>query len=219
MLTPNKSSNMKKYIALIVFVCSSFISFAHSPDASTIVLAEQKNNVWVLQINASLTAFQQEVRTHFADTPYKTPEEFQEMVLEHIKNNLYITFNGDQQIQLSHGIVKLGHETKVVFEVMNIPSNIESTLITNTVFSDISRNQSAFMIFKNGFTKDHFNLNSDNDHTLKLIVKENSFVETTQQNAGLSFPFIIITLILLLFVGLLAKKLIELKQKSVSVNT
>lgn len=212
-LTPNKTNNMRKFILLIVFVCSSVISFAHSLDASTIVLAEQNNNLWILQINASLTAFQQEVRTHFADTPYKTPEEFQEMVLEHIKNNLNITFNGDEQIQLSHGVVILGHETKVVFEVLNIPSNIKSTVITNKVFSDISRNQSTFMIFKNGFTKEHFNLNNDNDHTLALVVNENKFVEETQQNASLSFSFILIALFGLLGVGILTKKLIELKEK------
>ncbi|MEP2279942.1 hypothetical protein [Maribacter sp.] len=205
---------MKKYILLIVIVCSSAISFAHSPDASTIVLAEQKNSTWVLQINASLTAFQQEVRTHFADTPYKTPEEFQEMVLAHIKNNLLISFNNGEQITLGKGIVKLGHETKVIFEIKDIPASIESAVISNKVFTDISRNQSVLMVFKEGFVKDHFNLNQANDHTIALLVKDNKFVETAQQNANISPSLIIIFLLAFMGLGYLIKKMLELKTKS-----
>ncbi len=57
---------MKKYILLFVAVLFSMAGFAHNPDVSTIMLVEKENNSWVVQISASLTAFQQEIRTHFS---------------------------------------------------------------------------------------------------------------------------------------------------------
>ena len=102
---------------------------AHQADISTTMLVEKENGTWVLQISSSLTAFQHEIRTHFAETPYETPEEFQQMVIEHIKNNLQLSFNDSQNITLGKGDVRLGHETKVVFQVFGIPSDIKSVLV------------------------------------------------------------------------------------------
>ncbi|WP_423999989.1 hypothetical protein [Maribacter sp. IgM3_T14_3] len=209
---------MKKYILIYITGLFSLLGYAHNPDASTIMLVEKENNIWVLQISSSLTAFQQEVRTHFAETPYKTPEEFQQMVLEHIKNNLDISFNDGSKITLGQGMVKLGHETKVVFEVFGIPSDLQSIRVRNTAFKDIGRSQSALFIFKDGFSKDQFILNNDNDHTLNLKVNGNKFVEASQQNAGVSPSLIILGLIGSICLGLLIKNIFLLKEKSVSEN-
>jgi len=168
---------MFKKIIFFSFLLATITVKAHQPDVSTTMLVEKENNVWILQISASLTAFQQEIKTHFSETPYKTPEEFQQMVLEHIKNNLKIRFNEDQEITLSDGYVRLGHETKVVFEVFGVPAQINSVLVKNTAFEDIYKNKSALVLLKNGFNKEHFMLNEANDHTLSLQVDENEFVE------------------------------------------
>lgn len=173
---------------MILIICLLFMAMtvkAHQADVSTIMLVEKKDNSWVLQISASLTAFQQEIRTHFAETPYQTPEEFQQMVLEHIKNNLHLSFNGVGDISLSNGMVILGHETKVVFKVFGIPSEINSVLIKNSAFKDIHKNQSALFLFKEGFSKEQFVLNSANDHSLALVVNGNEFVEAGHNEAGL----------------------------------
>ncbi len=192
-------------------------SFAHNPDASTTMLVEKENNIWVLQISASLTAFQQEIRTHFAETPYKTPEEFQKMVLEHIKNNLEISFNDGENVTLGKGTVRLGHETNVIFEVKGIPSDISSVRVENKVFKDIPRNQSALFLLKEGFIKEHFVLNNANDHTLALQVEGNAFVERSQQKADLSSPYIILIVITALGLGFLAQKLILGKKKALEI--
>ena len=199
---------MKKYILLFIIGLFSMASFAHNPDFSTMMLVEKENDTWVLQISASLTAFQQEVRTHFAKTPYKTPEEFQKMVLEHIKNNLAINFNDGEFITLGQGVVKLGHETKVVFEVLGIPSNIYFVKVRNTTFKDISRNQSALLLFKKGFSKEQFVLNNANNHTLALEVTGNKFVKATEGNADLFGNGI-----LLIVLGAIASTLMALKSR------
>ena len=208
---------MKKQLLVFVFGLFSMASFAHNPDASTTMLVEKENNIWVLQISASLTAFQQEIRTHFAETPYKTPEEFQKMVLEHIKNNLEISFNDGEIISLGQGMVKLGHETKVVFEIIGIPSDITVPYIENKPLRIFSRNQSAFFLFKEGFTKEQFILNNANDHTLALQVEGNAFVERSQQKADLSSPYIILIVITALGLGFLAQKLILVKKKALEI--
>ena len=184
---------MKKYLLLLIVLFSS-LSFAHNPNTSTTMLVEKENNTWVLQISASLTAFQQEIKTHFAETPYKTPEEFQQMVIEHIKNNLNIVFNDSQTITLSKGIVKLGHETKVVFEISGVPLDIKSVFITNSTFKDIYKNQSGLLVLKAGFKKEHFILNNKNSHTLKLIAGDDKFVVEEKKENSFSTTIVYVSL-------------------------
>jgi hypothetical protein len=190
-------------------------SFAHNPDVSTTMLVEKENNIWVLQISSSLTAFQQEVRTHFAETPYKTPEEFQQMVLEHIKNNLEISVNNGSKITLGKGIVKLGHETKVVFEVFGIPSDLQTIHVKNATFNDIGRSQSVLFVFKNGFSKDHFVLNNANYHTLNLMVSGNEFFETGKNEASLISYQLVFVLIGIMGFGFLIQTFYLLKRSRV----
>ena len=192
---------MKKQLLVCIIGLISMASFAHNPDVSTTMLVEKENNTWVLQISASLTAFQQEIRTHFSETPYQSPEEFQQMVLEHIKNNLEVSFNDGALIALGPGMVKLGHETKVVFEVLGIPSDIKSVRVKNTTFADISRNQSALLLFKEGFSKDQFVLHNANNHILELQVKGNTFVEAGKSKASFFSPYFGLLLIGLIGIG------------------
>lgn len=199
---------MKKYISVCIVVLCSMLGYAHNPDVSTTMLVEKENNIWVLQISSSLTAFQQEVRTHFSETPYKTPEEFQQMVLEHIKNNLEISYNNGSKITFGQGIVKLGHETKVVFEVFGIPSNLQSLQVTNTTFKDIGRSQSALFIFKDGFSKDQFILNNENEHSLELKASGNKFIESNKLKASFNSTFAIIIVISLLAFSFIVQKTI-----------
>lgn len=190
---------MLNKLIVLVFLFISISASAHQPEGSSTMLVEKENNTWILQISASLTAFQQEINTHFSETPYKTPEEFRQMVIEHIKNNLDITFNENQGITLSAGTVKLGHETQVVFEVFGVPSEIKSIVFKNSVFKDIYNNQSALMVFKEGFNKQRFVLNNKNNHTLKLLTDQDTFVLESKNEASF-----LSTKILFLVIGILA---------------
>ncbi|NNE78111.1 MAG: hypothetical protein HKN31_13695 [Pricia sp.] len=175
---------MYRKILFIGLFLISFAAIAHNADSSTTMLVEKDDGTWVLQISASLTAFQHEIRTHFSETPYKTPEEFQQMVVEHLQNNLQFNFDG-QDITFGKGIVKLGHETKVVFEVFGIPSKINSVTVKNSAFEDIYKNQGALLLFKKGFSKEKFVLNSANVHTLNLEANGDKFVEVSQNKASI----------------------------------
>lgn len=194
---------MKKYISVLVLGLLSMASFAHNPEVSTTMLVEKENNVWVLQLSASLTAFQQEIKKHYVETPYKTPEEFQAMVLEHVKKNLHISFNKGEEVTFSKGIVKLGHETKVVFEVIGTPSDIKSAIITNTVFKDVHRSQGALVILKEGFEKKQFILNGTNDYTISLQADNNQFTQIVEQKASMLSSIVIVSLLGIIGLGFL----------------
>jgi len=202
---------MKKIILVFIFVFFSIFTKAHQSNISTTMLVEKENNVWILQVRASLTAFQQEIKTHFAETPYKTPEEFKEMVLIHLRNNLKIILN-DKNMILKKGYVKLGHETNVVFELVDIPNKIENLKITNTAFQDIYKSESALVILKEGFTKERFMLNVKNKHSMLLNVDKNKFVNAnTTETQFATSTFFIILICSLLFLMLLFSKLQKLQ--------
>ena len=192
---------MIRNILVLCLLASSWMAQAHQADLSTTMLVEQNEDQWVFQIRASLTAFQYEVRTHFAETPYKTPEEFKDFVIEHVKNNVTIYFNETDSVTLRNPYVKLGHETNVVFEVVGVPKNIESIFVKNSSFNDIHRNKSALVLLKKGFEKEQFVLNNDNEHSAELIVNEKSFELKDNQNisvASFSNSYMKLGLIILL---------------------
>lgn len=215
---------MKKFLLTVYAGLLSMVSYAHSPSTSTTMLVEKDDNSWVLQISASLTAFQQEIRTHFSETPYKTPEEFQQMVLEHISNNFAISFNDGEEIILGKGIVKLGHETKVVYEVFGIPTDVQSVRVKNTAFDDIYKSQSVLLLFKKGFTKEQFVLDNANDYTLALKANGNKFVQVSQSKAGFSLngllivAFLLILLAFAVVIGLKPIRNIEAQNKSHEIS-
>ncbi|MEO9511347.1 MAG: hypothetical protein ABJN84_05475 [Flavobacteriaceae bacterium] len=154
-------------------MCNNMVLLAHQPDLSTTMLMERENGQWVLQLSAALTAFQHEIKMNYP--AYKSPQEFREMVLQHLKKNLNIYIN-ETGITLENGQVKLGHQTNVIFEVQGIPNHIDDVLIQNKSFKNIHGNQNTLLILKNGFKKKQFVLNNANDHTVWLEVNNNSFV-------------------------------------------
>jgi hypothetical protein len=210
---------MKKLALIIIFLSSSTLMQAHQPDISTTMLVQQDNKTWVLQVSGSLTAFQTEIRKQFANTPYKTPEEFQEMVLEHMKNKINITINNQNaEVKLTHGIVKLGHETKVVFQVMGVPDDIKQIEVSNTAFSDINRSQSALVLLKSGFNKEHFVLNKSNNFSIKLKTEGNTFVKQIDNQASFLSTKILLGLFLTALIVFLIQKIKSKKHIPVPVQ-
>ena len=177
---------------------------AHQPDVSSTVLAESGDNQWVLQVRAALTAFEYEIHHHFGADSYKTPEAFQELTLNYVKDNISILFDGANVAKLKNGVVKLGHETNVVFEVEGIPQNFSNVEFKNSSFKDISRNQSALIILKKGFSKEQFILNNKNRHTVSLAVQDSKFIAVSNSNTTTAMTDIYLLLGVLVFTGVVA---------------
>jgi hypothetical protein len=159
---------MKNWL-FFLFLMSCSTGFAHQPDISTTMLYQRDDGKWMLHITSSLTAFQAEVRTRFSGNAYGSVEDFERLVLQHVRKNVLFCINQRDTLQLGNAFVKVGHETSVVFEVAGMPENIASVQAQNTSFKDIYSNQSALIILEKGFPKEHFVLNNDNEHRVNLI--------------------------------------------------
>lgn len=170
----------EKILILLSILCFALTAEAHSPDVSSTILSEQEDGKWVLQVRAALTAYEYEIHQHYGSTAYKTPEEFRQLVIQHIQKNLSVQFDQENTITLSNGVVKLGHETNAVFEVIGVPKKFSSVEFKNSTFQDISRNQSALIIFKKGLEQKQFILNDANQHTAQLQVKDGQLLSLNQ---------------------------------------
>lgn len=167
---------MTKWIICLGLLLGYGVAEAHQPNLSSTLLVEQEDNKWVLKVGAALTAFEYEIESHFGESSYTTPEEFQKLVIQYTQENISILFNKENQAILRGGIVKLGHETSVIFEVVGTPESIQSLKVKNSSFSNISRNQSALIVLKDGYAKEQFVLNDSNMHTADLKLKNAKIV-------------------------------------------
>lgn len=166
---------MNKFIIFFIILCNAQIGFAHGADISTLVFKENKDQTWSLQVRSSLDAFRKEVKTYFYDCPYKTPEEFNEQVLEHFENTLKISINDNEKISLENGKVKLGHEAVVFYNNIKLPKNFNSIKITGTMFKEIYRSKVKILIIKSGFENIPFMLSKKNRFSVDLHAEDNHF--------------------------------------------
>ncbi len=158
---------MKQLLLLFVLALAGNL-YAHQSDVSTTMLVEQEPGKWQLYLNCSLNAFEYEVKQHFGEQSFTTPEEFQDLVLQHLQRNLDVRFNGGNRAVLSGGKVKLGHETGVVFTLVEVPDGPRELRLTNTVFADIHQNRSILVVLMKDREKVQLELSADNAHTAHL---------------------------------------------------
>lgn len=186
----------KKLSTLLGLLCLSLSAYAHQPDLSSTILAEKGENEWVLQIRASLTAFEYEVEARFGESAYATPEEFRELVNEHLQKEIILRFNDGTVTALKDGMVKLGHETTATFQLTGLPKEITSVMVRNAAFSNISRNQSALYLVKEGFDRKQFVLNDDNGHSATLEISGTHFVlAESGEKAGYLLPILLLSVV------------------------
>lgn len=172
-----KTFTTRVFLTIMLSVLFSFNVKAHDPSYSSTILIEQEDGSWVLQIHSALTAFEHEVHTNYGKDSYKTPEEFNNLVIQHLLKNLSIKSNSKNTVTFKNGYVKLGHESSAVFEVVGIPKKVTKVLFTNSSFKDVHHNQNTLIISKKGFKKQNFLLNDSNQHSVELKVSKSQFVK------------------------------------------
>ncbi|CDF78883.1 conserved hypothetical protein [Formosa agariphila KMM 3901] len=156
---------------------------AHQTNLSSTVLVEQENQKWVLQVSASLTAFEYQIEEYYGKSSYSTPKEFQKLVVDYVRAHVAITLNDNQLAVLTQGMIKLGHETSVTFQLSEMPKDIQLLSVYNGSFSNISRNKGVVYILKEGFNREQFILNNDNNHTVKLRTADSKFELVKQEES------------------------------------
>ncbi len=167
-----------KFFFLLLFMIMSKIAFAHNPDLSNIIISKTDNGQVILQINSSLTAFQQEVNFINGQGVYKSPEDFRNLVIKHFNTSFSMIINGNDTLQFKNPKVFLGHETKLVAEITGLPDSINSIQLKNELFKDIHRNQSVVIFLLDGFPKEKFTLNTDNQQEINIALRNGNWVNS-----------------------------------------
>ncbi len=193
---------MKKLLKSIVIAVVSLTTLsvsAHQPDYSSIILIEQETGEWTMQLNASMTAFQYEVRNAYGDNSYSSPDEFNQLLLTHLKDKIAIQMNGET-MTMGTGLVKLGHETAVVIELSGIPEGLDEIFISNLAFKNIHHSQAVFSIIREGLDKSRFVLSEENDYQVRVTLEENQVLIAETPSQG--FPIMLVSTAILIGLGL-----------------
>lgn len=149
--------------------------YAHQPDLSYSLLSKAENGKYVLQISSSLSAFEEEIIYNYSKDAYKTPKEFKELVKKYFDKNVFLIVNEKDTLKFSNPLVLLGHETKFVVEVENIPDNIKSVYYKNNMFKDMHNNQMSVIMLVDGFPNKEYVLKNGNNQTILLEFENNQW--------------------------------------------
>lgn len=206
-----KKKNNKQWSFILALILTSFASHAHQPDLSTAVLSKTDTGKYILQITSSLSAFEGEIDYLYSKDAYKTPEAFKKLVVDHFNKNVFFIVNGKDTLKFSEPLVLLGHESKLIVEVLNVPKNINTLYFTNTMFKDMPHNQMAVIMLVDGFPKAQYVLENTNEQTVQLELKEGTWfpVENTEiaiKKFGYIFVFLVLLMIPLLCVNYYNRK-------------
>ena len=174
-----------KSVVLILFLLCTNIVHAHQPDLSNLMIYEQ-NGKYILVIKSSLTAFEGEVDYLFGKNAYKSPEEFQLLVIKHFQKNCKLIMN-NEPIKLINPKVILGHETTLFAELSLVPKKISSIYVKNTLFKDMPVSLCEMILTLNDLPQKQYLLNNVNNYEVELQLENNSWtvVENDSPNTTL----------------------------------
>ncbi|MEQ6166142.1 hypothetical protein AAOE16_03015 [Ekhidna sp. MALMAid0563] len=168
-------TNLIKSIILIAAWLSATATEAHQPNISSVMLIEQESGTWTVQFNAGILGFQYAVEEEHGKGSYSTVEKFNQLLLAHLRENMEILINSEK-VELTKGIVKLGHAATVIFELSEAPEELNQVFVKNEAFKAINNSQSIFSIVKQGLDRDQFILSSENDFQTEVIINNNQIL-------------------------------------------
>ncbi len=162
-----------KPILLLFTLCCFQAVFAHQPALSSLMIYEQ-NGKYRLIVKSSLSAFDGEINFLYGKNAYKTPAEFQKLVIAHFQKNCSVVVN-NTPIRLANPYVNLGHETTFWAELPNFPNSAETVFVKNTSFEDMPGNLCELILAIPKLPQYQYILHEGNNHAVELNLKNNSW--------------------------------------------
>jgi hypothetical protein len=160
---------MKKAVLILLWVVS-INTYAHQSNMASFTFNHLSDGTYTIELSGSLSGFETEVNYNYPESVFKTVEEFKTLVIKHFENSVGLKIN-NTVIQFKHPTVILGHETKIVAELLNVDNVIESIQLENTFFKDILRNKVLANFSGKDLPSKKYVLNNENNHTLNIILK------------------------------------------------
>ena len=171
---------MRKFICFIFIVLLPNLSEAHSPLISTVALIKSKENSWTVHISASLSAFQYALTSDDKSLQLDSlsSDLFQQKIIDLLRRKLKIEISGDKDTKLEDGIVKLGHETEVVFKLSIKENNTESIKIKNESFLSISDHYCILKVITPERASSNILLEKSNEYAVTLLNTKSGYILT-----------------------------------------
>lgn len=85
-------------------------------------------------------------------------------------------------MRFSNPIVILGHETKLVVELLGVPNEIKSIYFQNAMFKDMPHNQMALIMLAEGFPKEQNILENSNNQAIHLELNQGKWIPVENNN-------------------------------------
>lgn len=165
-----------KKVLLVFITLTSVIGHAHQAEFSSSLISKTDDGKYILQIASAMSAFEGEVNYLYTQQAYKTAEEFKKLVIDLFLKNVTLTVNGDQVLKFKDPIVLLGHETKVIVEIIGIPKQINELSFTNTMFKDMTHNKMGLMMLVKDFPSEQYILENENQQSIHLELQDQKWV-------------------------------------------
>lgn len=200
---------------MLIMIITSFSGRAHQPELSTAVLSKTDTGKYILQITTSLSAFEGEIDYLYSKNGYKTPEDFKKLVVDHFNKNVFFIVNEKDTLKFGQPLIILGHESKLIVEVLNIPKDINAFYFKNTMFKDMPHNQMAMIMLVDGFPKAQYVLENTNEQTIQLQLEKGTWiaVEKTElviKKYSLIFFFLVLLMTPWFYVNYSDKKYLKI---------
>lgn len=203
MLTQTDCRFMKKLYAIFLLILMSLTAQAHQPDLSMLMIYQNAEGKYFLQLSCSLLAFESMVDYEYGKNSYKTPEEFKRLFIKLFQECYSMESNNQNEMSFGNTKVMLGHETKLIAEVLNMPKDSYSFQIRNNVFKEMPQNQCILIFTGENLPKQQFILSKENNNEIKLRLENGKWsLENYEKINRVNFKIILsIVFALVLLIG------------------
>lgn len=203
----------------LILLLTSFSSYGHQPDISTSVLSKTAEGKYILQITSSLGAFEGEIDYLYSKNSYKSADEFKNLVINHFKKNVFFVVNEKDTLKFGQPLVILGHESKLVVEILNVPTDINTIYYKNTMFKDMPHNQMAVIMLVEALPKEQYILENENNQEINLVLNDKVWesVSNSKSNKITILLLSILILVVVLSIAFFSKKLNKTKFRKTKI--
>ncbi|MDI1323255.1 MAG: hypothetical protein PSV36_10930 [Algoriphagus sp.] len=187
---------MSRFLLIALLFFSPGMLMAHTPLISSIRIFLE-DGVWKLNLSSALTAFQFELQEKYPELVLSEMSEDQilSLMISHTKNTVSLEVNGEA-ILLQNGMVHPGHQTDLLFDLKEMPENMEEISLTMKSFESITQHSSLLILpdQKNG---QNFVINQEKGNSIQII-KDDSGNYMESEMPKKNYPVFWITGIFLL---------------------
>jgi len=136
---------MTRLLIFLILCLSTFAAKAHQPNLASLTLVETEGGNWLIQFNCALSALQGIVDAEYTEEAYASPAEFEALVDSLFRQHLELNIEA-ARVNLGRIRVSLGHESRILAELINVPTDWKTASIRCSLLEGYSQAQLQFVV-------------------------------------------------------------------------